>query len=68
MSTASGLLGGHAHYLHWGIVQLSIANLVVILLMLLVFLLALLLPFPASGPAEPTADRAGESVSDHDRR
>lgn len=34
------------HYIHWGAVQLSIANLVVILLMLVVFVLAILLPFP----------------------
>jgi hypothetical protein len=35
-----------ATYLHWGVVQISIANLAVIGLMLLVFVLALLLPFP----------------------
>jgi hypothetical protein len=34
------------HYLHWGVIQISVANLVVIGVMLLVFVLALLLPFP----------------------
>ena len=34
------------HYLHWGVVQVSVANLVVILLMVGLFVLALLLPFP----------------------
>jgi hypothetical protein len=34
------------HYVHWGVIQISVANLVVILLMLAVFALALLLPFP----------------------
>ena len=34
------------HYLHWGVVQISVANLVVIGLMLLLFGLALVLPFP----------------------
>ncbi|MCW2674760.1 MAG: hypothetical protein JWP14_3349 [Frankiales bacterium] len=34
------------HYLHWGVIQISLANLVVIGVMLLVFVLALLLPFP----------------------
>lgn len=34
------------HYLHWGVIQISVANLVVIALMLLLFVLALLLPFP----------------------
>jgi hypothetical protein len=33
-------------YLHWGVIQISVANVVVIALMLLVFVAALLLPFP----------------------
>ena len=33
-------------YLHWGVIQISVANLIVIGLMLLVFVLALVLPFP----------------------
>ena len=36
------------HYLHWGVVQLSVANFVVILLMIALFIAALLLPFPKS--------------------
>lgn len=48
MSSASGLLGGHAHFLHWGVVQISLANLIVILLMLLVFALAVLFRMPHS--------------------
>ena len=39
-------LGGSGRYVHWGFIQISVANLVVILLMILVFLLAILLPFP----------------------
>jgi hypothetical protein len=35
-------------YLHWGIIQISAANLIVILLMLLVFAVALFAPFPGS--------------------
>ena len=46
MTTASGLLGGHAYFLHWGVVQISLANFLVIVLMIVVFVLALLLPFP----------------------
>jgi hypothetical protein len=34
------------YYLHWGIIQISVANLVVIGLMIVVFVLALFLPFP----------------------
>ncbi|MFI1562245.1 hypothetical protein ACH4ZX_04130 [Streptomyces sp. NPDC020490] len=39
-------LSGAGHYLHWGVVQISVANLVVFALMVTVFVLALLLPFP----------------------
>jgi hypothetical protein len=35
-------------YLHWGVIQISAANLAVIVLMLVVFALALILPFPRS--------------------
>jgi hypothetical protein len=34
------------HYLHWGVIQISLANLIVILLMAVVFVAALLVPFP----------------------
>lgn len=37
-------------YLHWGVVQISVANLVVIVLMLVVFVVALLLRFPKDKP------------------
>jgi hypothetical protein len=36
-------------YLHWGVIQISVANAVVIGLMIVVFVVALLLPFP-KGP------------------
>jgi hypothetical protein len=34
------------HYVHWGVIQISVANLVVIALMIALFVAALLLPFP----------------------
>jgi hypothetical protein len=37
------------HYLHWGVIQISVANLVVILVMIAIFALAVLLPFPRGG-------------------
>lgn len=40
------------HYLHWGVVQISVANLTVIVLMLVLFALAVLLPFPRGGAVE----------------
>ncbi len=39
-------LGGSGRYIHWGFIQISVANFVVILLMVAVFVLAILLPFP----------------------
>jgi hypothetical protein len=33
------------HYVHWGFIQMSYANLLVIVLMLLVFVAAILIPF-----------------------
>jgi hypothetical protein len=42
-------LGGTGHYVHWGFIQISVANLVVILLMIIVFILAIVLPFPRHG-------------------
>jgi len=35
-----------ARYLHWGWIQISITNLIVITLMLIIFALAVMLPFP----------------------
>jgi hypothetical protein len=34
------------HYVHWGFIQISVANLIVIALMIVVLVLAVLLPFP----------------------
>jgi hypothetical protein len=34
------------YYVHWGVIQLSLANVIVIGLMLVVFVLALIVPFP----------------------
>jgi hypothetical protein len=39
-------LNHRGRVVHWGVVQLSLANLIVILLMLAVFVAALFLPFP----------------------
>lgn len=39
-ATASG------HYVHWGVISISLTNLLIILAMIVVFVLALVLPFP----------------------
>ena len=41
-------LNGPGHYLHWGFIQISAANAIVVLAMVVVFVLALFLPFPGS--------------------
>ena len=42
------------HYLHWGVVNVSLTNLTIVVVMVAVFVAALLLPFPH--PHEPRAD------------
>jgi hypothetical protein len=39
-------LNGPGHYLNWGVIQISAANVVVIAVMIVVFILALIVPFP----------------------
>lgn len=46
-ATTSPPLGGL--YMDWGVVQISMTNLVVIAVMLAVFVLALVVPFPGHG-------------------
>ena len=41
-------LNGRGHYLHWGFVQVSVANVVLIAVIAVVFVLALFVPFPGS--------------------
>lgn len=45
---ALAALNGPGHYLHWGFIQMSYANAIVIVSMAVVFVLALVLPFPGS--------------------
>lgn len=46
--TAPVNLNHPGRYVHWGVVQISVANLAVIAIMLMLFLLALVLPFPGT--------------------
>jgi hypothetical protein len=39
-------LNNPAHYLHWHFFQMSVPNVVVIVLMIAVFIAAILIPFP----------------------
>lgn len=58
MTIAAGLLGGHAHFLHWGVIQISLANLLVIVLMVLIFVLAVVLQFPRAKGDEDAREQA----------
>jgi hypothetical protein len=49
-------LNHRPYYIHWGVIQISAANLIVIGLMVAVFALAVLLPFPKPKP-KPTSKR-----------
>jgi heme/copper-type cytochrome/quinol oxidase subunit 2 len=40
---------GPGHYVHWGFIQISVANLVLIVLMVVVFFAAILVPFHRRG-------------------
>lgn len=58
MSTTTVLAGVAGTYLHWGVIQISVANLVVIGLMIVLFVLALVLPFPAGRDESSPEDRS----------
>jgi hypothetical protein len=59
----SGVIGGvvaslvdlnhTGHYVHWGFIQISVANLVLIGLMVVVFAAAILIPFKRPGRRRP---------------
>jgi hypothetical protein len=57
MTDASGLLSRPAYFLHWGVVQISLANFLVIIAMIVLFVLAILLPFPHRRDAQERSDR-----------
>ena len=40
------------HYIHWGFIQMSYANLLVIILMVIVFFAAILIPFKSHRKGE----------------
>ena len=47
MMASTALASGAGTYVHWGVLQTSLANLIIIGLMLALFVLAILLPFPS---------------------
>ena len=55
-------------YLHWGVIQISLANLLVILAMIVVFILALVLPFPRADAEAPQLDSRPRKAANPDDR
>jgi ABC-type proline/glycine betaine transport system permease subunit len=45
-------MNGPGHYIHWGIIQISVANLVLIGVMVLVFIAAILIPYRRHGDGD----------------
>jgi hypothetical protein len=57
-------LNGPGRYIHWGFIQLSLANLLVIATMLVVFVLALLVPFPHTARHDRASQPEATSVDE----
>jgi uncharacterized membrane protein len=52
------------HYLHWGVISVSITNLIIVIAMLVLFGLALVVPFPGHRTTEhKRVDRAEGGAS-----
>jgi len=47
MRSLSIVAEGPGKYIHWGVIQISMANLIIIGVMILLFILALVVPFPS---------------------
>jgi hypothetical protein len=57
-------LNNPGHYLHWSFIEISVANLIVIVVMMIIFGLALLIRFPHSGSALPAEPETGAEAED----
>ena len=67
MTVIASPLDGTGAYVHWGVIQISVANLTVILLMIVVLALAILLPFP-HGRQQPQEQAHQEPARSHDEQ
>ena len=53
MSALSIVASGPGKYIHWGVIQISVANLAIICVMIVLFILALVVPFPTHDDQQP---------------
>jgi len=64
MSGLSTVAQDPGRYIHWGVIQISVANLAIIGVMTLLFILALVVPFP-SGHGDSGHGDSGHGDSGH---
>ena len=57
MRSVTVVAGSAGHYVHWGVLSVSLTNLLIIVVMLVLFALALVLPFGAGRP-DDRSDRS----------
>jgi hypothetical protein len=55
------LVRAAGRYLHWGVVQISLTNFLIIVGMVVVFVLALVIPFPGAHPDAPELEKSDDS-------
>lgn len=63
-----GIVLAAGDYLHWGVLSISVANLLVIASMVVVFVLALVIPFPGSRGAHGAHASEAPSTSPDEHR
>jgi len=57
MRILSVVAEGPGRYIHWGVIQISVANLSIIVAMVVLFVLALIVPFPSGDGQDPDEER-----------
>lgn len=59
MNSLSTAAVGAGRYIHWGVIQISVANLSIIVAMVVLFVLALIVPFPSGQGQDRDEERRG---------
>lgn len=57
MNASAAMTSPAGHYVSWGVIQISLTNLLFIVAMIIVFGLALVLPFPSAHDEEQPSTR-----------
>jgi hypothetical protein len=57
MNALSIVADGPGRYIHWGVVQISVSNLIIIGTMVLLFILALVVPFGSGHDRQAEQER-----------